>query len=166
MEEDPVYEKAKQRALRLLLYRGRSTAELRSRLREKGFPRDIIEKVIDRLSELEYLDDGLFAREWARSCAVNKLWGNRKIFLSLREKGIAAELIEKSIEEARKEMDEKEAIKRILEKRFRKRDLSLIAIEKEKNRLAQTLMGKGFSTGLIFDALGKLGEFETSSPDK
>jgi len=166
MEEDPVYEKAKQKALRLLLYRGRSTAELRSRLREKGFPRDTIEKVIDRLAELKYLDDGLFAREWARSCAVNKLWGNRKIFLSLREKGITAELIEKSIEEARKEVDEKEAIKRILKKRFRKKDLSLIAIEKEKNRVAQNLMGKGFSAGLIFDALRKLEEFDTSSSEK
>lgn len=166
MEEGLLYEKAKDKALRLLLYRGRSTAELRLRLRENGFKKSIIEKVIDRLSKLKYLNDDLFAREWARSCAVNKLWGNRKISLSLREKGITAEVIEKSIEEARKEIAEKEAVKRILEKRFRKRDLSLITIEKEKNRLAQTLMGKGFSSGLIFDALGKLEEFETSSTEK
>ncbi len=161
MEEGPLYEKAQQRALRLLMYRGRSVAELRSRLKEKGFTGDIIEKVIDRLTELKYLDDDLFAREWARSCAVNKLWGNRKIFLSLREKGIPAEIIENAIDEARREMDEKEAIEEILKKRFRKRDLSLIDMEKEKNRLGQNLMAKGFSTQLIFEALAKLEESDT-----
>jgi len=156
MEGDPLYEKAQQRALRLLMYRGRSTAELRQRLKEKGFPGETIEKVIDRLAELKYLDDDLFAREWARSCAVNKLWGNRRIFLSLREKGIPAAMIEGAIDEARKELDERAAIERILEKRFRKRDPSLLSMEKEKRRLGQTLTARGFSPHLIIEALTKL----------
>ena len=166
MEENPLYERAKEKALRLLRYRGRSSAELRSRLKENGFSGSIIEKVIDRLSELKYLDDDLFALEWARSCAVNKLWGDRKIFLSLQEKGINTEVIEKSIEEARKDLAEKEAIRRIVEKRFRKRDLSLINVEKERNRLTQNLMERGFASGLIFDAMGRLEEFIISTSGK
>lgn len=156
MEGNPLYEKAQQRALRLLLYRGRSRAELRLRLKEKGFTDDIVEKVIDRLTELKYLDDGLFAREWARTCAVNKLWGDRKIFLSLKEKGIPADIIEQSIVEARKEMDERAAIDRIMEKRFRKKDRSLVSMEKEKKRVGLNLMARGFSPHLIFEALAKL----------
>lgn len=166
MEENPLYEKAQVKAFRLLRYRGRSTAELRSRLKDKGFSENIIEKVIDRLSELKYLDDDLFALEWARSCAVNKLWGDRKIFLSLQEKGIHAEVIEKSIKEARKDLAETEAIERIMEKRFRKRDPSIINVEKERNRLTHNLMGRGFPTGLIFDAVGKIEEFITFTSGK
>ncbi|MBN2568604.1 MAG: RecX family transcriptional regulator [Deltaproteobacteria bacterium] len=166
MEADPLYEKAQQSALRLLMYRGRSVAELRSRLKEKRFPDDITEKIIDRLKELKYLDDGIFARDWARSCAVNRLWGNRKIFFSLREKGVAIEVIEQSIEIARKEMSEQTAIARIMEKRFHKRDLSLITMEKEKNRLGQNLTARGFSPHLIFEALAKLEGFKVSSSER
>jgi len=110
MGDDRSYEKALQRALRLLLYRGRSIQEMQTRLKEKGFREDIVGQVVTRLIELHYLDDGLFAREWARSCAVNKLWGNVKIAVSLREKGVPKELIDEALAQAREELSEHAAI--------------------------------------------------------
>jgi regulatory protein len=88
MEEDRTFEKAKQKAFRLLSVRGRSVKELRSRLKEKGFEESVVGKVITRLTELEYLDDEFFAREFTRDLAVNKLYGNRRIEVSLLGKGI------------------------------------------------------------------------------
>jgi regulatory protein len=158
MSDDPLYEKAKQKALRLLLYRGRSTGELRFKLRERGFDEKVIRKVIDRFLELKYLDDETFSREWARSLAVNKLWGNRRIELSLRDKGIERELIERAVTFAREEIDESEAIRKLVEKRLRRKSISEIANYKEKRRLAQNLLGRGFPPRLIFDELGKLQE--------
>jgi regulatory protein len=157
MEEDPRYEKAKTKALRLLSYRGRSKAELQSKLEEKGFDETVIRKVIDRFSELKYLDDEIFAQDWARHLALYRLWGDRKITISLREKGIDRQTINGAILFAREEIGQKEAIKRLIEKRIRKRSVETIDF-KEKRRLAQNLLGRGFPPPLIFDVLGKMEE--------
>lgn len=152
--EDPTLEKAKQKAFRLLSVRGRSKKELRSKLKEKGFEEPVVEKVIARLLELKYLDDEFFAREFTRNLAVNRLYGNRKIEVSLLEKGIDRELIEQSIAQVREEINEKEAISRLIEKKIK--DKKIIELdEKEKRRLAQNLMGRGFPAGLIFEVLGR-----------
>lgn len=151
--EDPTLEKAKQKAFRLLSVRGRSTKEIRSKLKERGFEESIIEKVIVRLLELKYLDDESFAKQWARNLAVNKLYGNRKIEFSLLEKGIDRKIIEQSIALIRKEISEKEAINILIEKKFKGRKVVELS-EKEQRRLAQNLMGRGFPAGLIFEELG------------
>jgi len=86
VDDDPLYEKARQKALRYLLYRGRSIKEVQTRLAEKGFDSAIIKKIVDRFTDLGYLNDKDFARQWARSLAVSRLWGDRKIEASLLKK--------------------------------------------------------------------------------
>src|SRR5512136_1087022 len=117
MEEDPLYEKAKQRAFRLLAVRARSEKELRTKLKERGFDESVVGVVIARLRELKYLDDESFAREWARNLAVNRLLGNRRIEESLREKGIPRELIEQVIIEVREELSEHKALRELIRKK-------------------------------------------------
>jgi len=117
MGGDLLFEKAKQKAFRLLLVRSRSTKELRLKLKERGFEETVINNVIDRLLELKYLDDEAFAKGWARNLAVNRLWGNRKIEISLLEKGISGELAEQSIVHAREEIGERGAIEKLVEKK-------------------------------------------------
>lgn len=158
MDDDRAYDKAMQRALRLLLYRGRSVKELRTRLQEKGFRNDIVEQVVERLLELRYLDDGIFAREWARSCAVNKLWGNTRIAVSLREKGVSGDHIDEALLYAREELSEREAIRRLVGKRLRGGDRPGELPVKEKMRLARSLAGRGFPQPLIYDILRGLQE--------
>lgn len=157
IQEDPLYEKAKAKALRLLSYRGRSKEELRSKLSERGFDEAVIRKVIDRFSELKYLDDEIFARDWARHLALYRLWGDRRIEISLREKGIDRQTIDGAILFAREEIGQKEAIERLIEKRLRRRSAQDIDY-KGKRRLAQNLLGRGFPPPLIFDMLGKVEE--------
>ncbi|MEA1935845.1 MAG: regulatory protein RecX [Thermodesulfobacteriota bacterium] len=149
-------EKAEQRAFRLLSVRGRSIKELRTRLKEKGFEEPVVEEVIARLIELKYLDDESFASQWARNLAVNRLYGNRRIEVSLSEKGIDRKLILQSIDEVREEISEKQAINRLIEKKVKGKKVIELN-EKEKRRLAQNLMGRGFPAGLIFEVLGKSG---------
>lgn len=152
-KEAPPQERAKQRAFRLLAMRARSEKELRAKLREKGFAESIVEEVSARLRELNYLDDESFARQWARNLAVNKLLGNRRIEASLVEKGIPQPLIRQVLTEVREELTEQKAVTLLIRKKLdsgaRKMD------DKERRRLAQSLMGKGFPPGLIFDILNR-----------
>ena len=151
MEEDRLYEKAKQRAFRLLAMRARSEKEIRVKLKERGFDESAVRSAVARLRELKYLDDKSFARQWARNLALNKLQGDRRIEESLREKGIHRDVIKQVISELRKEFSEEQAIRQFI----RKKDLSNAGHSdgKEKRRLARNLMSRGFPPELIFDML-------------
>ena len=158
MNDDPVYEKARRKTLRYLAYRGRSVAEVRSRLLEQGFDRDVIEKVIDRLSDLGYLDDGNFSNQWAKHLATLRLWGDKKIEATLREKGMPRDLIDRAIAEARVEKDEESAIRELIEKRLRREPPCEVFSYKGRRRLMQALTGRGFPVGTILDVLREMGD--------
>jgi len=158
VDDDPLYEKARQKALRYLAYRGRSVEEVRTRLAEKGFDEAVIKKVINRFSDLGYLDDRNFAGQWAKSLAAGRLWGDRKIEASLRGKGISRDLIQEAIAGAREEKDEQRAIQELVEKRLRREPVCEVFSYKGKRRLMQTLAGRGFPVGLILDVLREMGD--------
>ncbi|HVO67508.1 MAG TPA: regulatory protein RecX [Syntrophales bacterium] len=151
MEKDLLHEKAKQKAFRLLAIRARSEKELRTKLKERGYDESVVGDVMARLREFRYLDDESFARGWARNLAVNRLWGNIRIEASLRDKGIPRELIERVIREIREELSEQKALKKLLKKKEGGRSLKMDV--RDKRRLTQSLMGKGFPLDLIIDML-------------
>ena len=153
---------AKQKAYRLLSLRPHSEKELEKKLREKGFSAAIVKETLEKLRELNYLDDASFAGQWARNLAVNKLWGNKKIVLNLREKGVAAESINRAIEQARREISEEEAVAFLIKKKASRKKLDILDL-KEKKRIFQSLMGRGFPPGLILNKLGKAAEEEINA---
>jgi SOS response regulatory protein OraA/RecX len=65
---------------------------------------------------LQYLNDTSFSSRWAYNLAVNKLWGNKKISMNLKKKGVALHIIEKAIEEVRQEIPEEKAITEFINK--------------------------------------------------
>ena len=152
-------EAAKQKAYRLLALRPHSEKELEKKLLEKGFPAVVIKEALEKLHDLKYLNDESFAIGWARDLAVNKLRGNRKIIASLREKGVSSQLIDGAIAAARLEISEEEAIAVLVRKKAAKKKPTAFDI-KEKQRIFQSLMGRGFPPGLILNKLGKAGEEE------
>jgi regulatory protein len=79
---------AKSLALRYLSYRSRSIREATERLKRQGFSDSTIKATIDRLIELDYLDDNRFALEWTHSMVRNKNLGRKRIMQGLKEKGI------------------------------------------------------------------------------
>lgn len=150
---------AKQKAYRLLSMRPHSEKELEKKLREKGFPAVVIKEALEKLHDLKYLNDASFATGWARNLAVNKLRGNRKIIASLQEKGVASQLIDGAIAAARQEISEEEAIAVLVRKKAAKKKPTAFDI-KEKQRIFQSLMLRGFPSGLILNKLGKAVEEE------
>ncbi|MEN6467218.1 MAG: regulatory protein RecX [Syntrophaceae bacterium] len=152
MEQDKSYDRAMNMALRLLAVRARSVKEIRAKLADKGVDGPVLEKVIEKLLDLNYLDDAEFAGQWTRHLAFNLLYGDRRIEASLREKGVPEEIIRRSISENREELDEKAALRRILNKKIKGLNAQNLD-RKLKARLARMLAGRGFSTGLIYEAL-------------
>ena len=54
----------------------------------------MLERVIERLAELGYVDDRKFVEWWARSRGSNKPKGKRMLILELSQKGVKKELAE------------------------------------------------------------------------
>jgi regulatory protein len=146
-----------QRAYRLLSLRPHSEKELEKKLREKGFPAAVVKEALEKLRDMQYLNDTSFAGQWTHNLAVNKLWGNRKIIASLREKGLAADLIASAIEEVRQEFSEENALAILIRKKTAGKKSAAMDI-KEKKRIFQSLLGRGFPAGLILNKLGETAE--------
>jgi regulatory protein len=157
MEDQLQFKRARERALRLLALRARSRAELQKKLAEREFSKSAIDRVLENLGELGYLDDEAFAVNRARHLAVNRLYGDRKIEEQLREKGIDREAAQAAIREVREEFPEMEGIARSAAKKLLGRSIGGLN-KKERLALARTLQGRGYHLGLILDYLGKYEE--------
>jgi len=148
-----------------LSLRPHSEKELEKKLREKGFPAVVVKETLEKLHDLKYLNDESFANQSARNLVVNKLWGNKKIMASLREKGLTADLIDSSIDQAREELPEEEAIEILIRKKAAKRKSAALDF-KEKQKIFQSLMGRGFPPGLILDQLSKIKKEDIDGEDR
>ena len=155
---------AKQKAYRLLSLRPHSEKELEKKLRDKGFPAAVIKEALEKLHDLKYLNDASFANQWARNLVVNKLWGNKKVAASLREKGLTAELMALSIEKAREELPEEAALEILIKKKAAKNKSAALDF-KEKQKIFQALMGRGFPPGLILNKLGRIKKEDIDGKD-
>jgi regulatory protein len=152
MADELEYEKGLQKAYRLLAARARSERELRTKLKEKKFDPPVVDRIVARLYELTYLDDEAFARQWARHLAMDKLSGNRRIEISMQEKGVDRATYERVLAEIRQDTPEREAVRQLIRKklkgaRLQKQD------GREKRRLFQHLLGRGFTPDLIFEMI-------------
>lgn len=82
------FEKGLSAALRLLASRERSRAELRTKLMTKGYPRDTIEAVLDRLQESELQSDTRFAEAFASEAHRSRGLSSYAVQGELRRRGV------------------------------------------------------------------------------
>ena len=103
------------KTLNLLSYRPRSEHELRDYLKRKKQPPALIEKILNKLSKLGYVDDEAFAKRWVEHRRSIKATSSLKLRAELKQKGVPAEYIDAALSE-QKEADD-EAIKQLIEKK-------------------------------------------------
>lgn len=97
LQAQDVAERAYERTLRYLTYRPRSVQEVERYLEGKKVEPDVIAQVIQRLRRAHLLDDAAFAEFWVENREAfrpRSAWALRG---ELRQKGIAAEVIEDAI---------------------------------------------------------------------
>ena len=91
---------AREQALRLLAYRERSAAEVRSRLLEDGYPEVVASDVVVALQRTGLVDDERFARMMARVLTQIRGMGRARALRELASKGVDTELARASLYEA------------------------------------------------------------------
>jgi regulatory protein len=87
-------------ALNLLARRPRSSQEVRTRLRQKGFAEPAIDQALERLENWHYVDDADFARYWVENREANRPRGRRLLEQELRHKGVDREIARSAIDAA------------------------------------------------------------------
>lgn len=70
---------------------------VRDLLRRKGVSGEEAEEILRRLCSERYVDDGRYARCFARDKALLAGWGSRKIAYALSSKGISPDIIQKAL---------------------------------------------------------------------
>lgn len=91
-------ETAYQKALVLISYRPRSETELLSRLGEYGYSEEVSNLTVERLKETGLVSDETFARTWVENRSAFRPRSRRLLTLELRQKGVAPEAIQQSLE--------------------------------------------------------------------
>jgi regulatory protein len=97
LKADDGREVAYQQALRLLSYRARSQAELQQNLRKRGTPEDVIEGVIQRLSQAGLMNDQQFAQNWIDNRSEFRPRSRRALGYELKQRGVDPETIETTL---------------------------------------------------------------------
>lgn len=114
------FREAMDRALDYLSYRSRSRAELERHLRGKGWEGPVVERVVARCRELDYLDDRAFAESWVRDRIRLKPRGRFRLLRELKKKGVPEADAEAGIDRAFREegVTERELLERAARKRW------------------------------------------------
>ncbi|NOZ63106.1 MAG: hypothetical protein GXO74_15755 [Calditrichaeota bacterium] len=139
--------KAFDRAIKILSHRDRSEYEMRRRLLDVGYEEKIVELVMSDLQRLGLIDDKKFARLFARTKMATKPMGKFLLKRELKQKGIAEELIEKTIAEIYREKDEFQVALQLANKK--KRQFKSLEEAKAKKKVSDFLARRGFSWDVV-----------------
>ncbi|MES3629546.1 MAG: RecX family transcriptional regulator [Longimonas sp.] len=145
LEADQRLIDAKQTALEYLAHKPRTEGEVRTRLQRDDYAPALIDDTIDRLHELDYLDDEAYAREYATNRFANKSYGHHRIRRELRDRGVAAPFINRALNQLEANVDFHSAARSLAEKYWHR-----VADEPHPLKQAQKLQGylvrRGYAT--------------------
>ena len=147
MKDDKKLQKARNNAYCLLRSRPRSEAEMRSRLKLKGYDAATVESIVEGLKKAGQLDDGKFALLWVESRMHNNPMGNIVLRRELKEKGIRDPIIEATLADKAARYDEYEVAFNMAGERFRQ--LAKLDKRKALKRLYDFLMRRGFAYDIV-----------------
>lgn len=145
--------RAKDKALWLISYRSHSKKELFDKLR-RDFDEGSAQKAVDRMQELGLINDGEFAKAYARKLVYGKKMSLRAAELELRRKGIDNITAEQVLSEL--EYDAQTQIIEFISKKYRN-----IEDEKVRRRAVAALQRKGYGWDDIKQAIESMsGDFD------
>ncbi|MBR3988523.1 MAG: regulatory protein RecX [Clostridia bacterium] len=160
IDDDRLYEliktsdarRAKEKALWLISYRDHSEGELRQKL-SKDYGEEAVDKAIEKLMELGFINDENFAKNYAESLSRKHL-SQRQIQQKLRLKGIDKELSTETVEDL--DLDEKQEIRALIEKKY----IRKLSDEGDLRRTIAALQRRGFGYSDIKSVINEFREFD------
>ena len=132
--------------------------ELRQKLNRWGLSTHDAEKIITHLIANRYVDDNRFTRAFVNDKIRFERWGQRKVWMALRQKGIPEETIRENLEE----LDEEQIydnLKHLLSKKRK------TIKDTDPRKIREKLLRFGLSRGYTYDQLARVlsSEFRVQS---
>jgi regulatory protein len=127
---------------------------MRRALRRKGFARRQIEAAIERLRKARYLDDSVFAEQFARSRISYRGHGRNRIRADLRSRGVASGTAETALARALEDVSETEALDALARKYWRQRNRDEPG--RRMRKLWAFLLRRGYPASLVGERLRAL----------
>jgi regulatory protein len=142
--EDTLYDYA----VRALSGKMRSVAELK-RLMRPRVPKGelgelLVEVVIRRLKDQNYLNDSSYATSYSSFRRDNEKFGRRRVITELKVKGVHGDVIEKAVDDTYAGVNEEEQARAFLRRKRMKKP----ANNKEAARIFRALVRAGFGAGV------------------
>lgn len=142
--EDALYDYA----VRALSRRMRSVAELkrlmRPRVPEGELGELLVEVVVRRLKDQNYLNDSSYAASYSSFRRDNEKFGPRRVITDLKVKGVHGDVIEKAVDDAYATVNEEEQARAFL----RRKRIKKPANNKDAARVFRALARAGFGAGV------------------
>lgn len=134
-------------AINGLARRAYSVYEMRSYLERRAEDKDVVKTVLDRLKELQYLDDARYARQFVRLRSELRKQGAFRIARDLRARGVPDRHIEAALAERAAESDDGAVVRERLERRIK--SLRGPLDERRVASLYRSMMRAGFSADTV-----------------
>lgn len=142
LRQEEALQQATNRVLHYLSFRPRSREEVRRYLRKKETPAELIEMVMQRLEDLDLINDQSFTEFWIESRERSNPKGAQALKNELRMKGVKREVVDELVSD---EQDQERALRAGYKK------AALLARQAEmdfktfRTRLGPFLQRRGFS---------------------
>lgn len=133
--------RARKRAMHLLEQMDRTEAQLREKLARSEYPQAAVEAAVAYVKGFHYIDDYRYACSYIRYRCDSR--SSRQLAMELARRGVPRQVVEEAMEAEYSCEDEGEKIKRWMEKKHYD---ATGAQQKERQRMYQFLMRKGFRT--------------------
>ncbi|MBC8596109.1 regulatory protein RecX [Qingrenia yutianensis] len=142
--------KARMRLMQVINRKAASRKMLFDDLAKHGYDREIIDIALDEFERLGYIDDEVFALEYAKSAYSFKRHGKIRIVSDLTHKGVPREIAQNAVDDL--DTDERSNIEEIIRERFMHIDFSDY---KEKQRVVRYFASRGFNFSDIFAVIDR-----------
>lgn len=146
------------RALNLLAFRARSSAELARTLVRKGEPKALVDRAVERLLEQGLLDDAAFAQSFTRAKVLGAQQSKRRVQQDLARRGVARTVSDAAIATVFEEegVDQRDVVEQAARKKLR--TLTKLEPVVRRRRLYAFLARRGYDGEDIRRAMEAVGE--------
>ena len=135
----------------------RTVREVEERLDDLQYGEGDILTTVNRLQELNLLNDAEYAREFVRTRLASKPVSRQKLYMDLKAHKVPEELIRAALEELPTETEADNA-REVAEKFWRQ--MSGLEESVRRERVLRRLMSRGFSTEASLAAIRQVAEAE------
>lgn len=146
-----LYTHALDRAMELLSKSVKTEKQVRDYLAKKGFTQSLTDKVIDKLKEYRFINDELYAENYAECYSDKK--GKYLIFRELKQKGVSEDVIKEALKDVK---DSERTALEIAEKFLKGKPRD----NKNLSACYRKLLSKGFGYDTCSEVMEKIKSME------